>query len=151
MPKIPISQYTPQASEPVNVRANPGMFDGETQAIQRLGQGVANLGQGIGAIADEKAAMELKVQKADDFKASATLGLAMRASWDDFNNKRNKATDHTKWADEWDKTHAATVTANTPKGARKELADRLGMEANEFRVLRRGEVGQQAKAVGVAS
>lgn len=149
MPKIPISQYTPQASQPINVRANPGMFDGEAQAIQRLGQGVANLGQGIGAIADANAAIEKKVQGASDFKASATLDLALQEAWDKFQNGRNKATDETKWVEEWQKIHAATVEANSPKGARKELADKLAFQANAFKVLKSGDVGQQAKVVGL--
>ncbi len=142
MPTIPLYQFQPRSSGPSNVRADPGMLDKQYAAASRLGQAVAGL-------ADPLTDAMVRVQKAQNFKHVATVDMAMQEEWDNFQNNLNPSTDETKWVGDWQKQLDARLAKTMPKDAGPMLKEELALRTQQFRVRTSGDVGQQAKGIGV--
>jgi len=142
MPALNLFHFQPQASTPRNVRANPNMFDPQYAAASRVGQAVAGLG-------DVAANAMVRVQRANSFKHVAEMDMGLQEEWDNFQNNLNPSTDETKWQADWQKKLDARVAKTMPKDAGPQLKQELQLRTQNFRVRTSGDVGQQAKAVGV--
>lgn len=142
MPRIPLYSFQPQATQSMNVRADPGMFDRQAAATQRLGNAVADLGQ----VAADTA---FKLQRAQNFKTTSTLQTDMEDEWTQFQATLNPSSDETQWATQWQNRLDARVAKALPKGAGPILRDQIEAQTREFKIRTTGDVSQQAKAVGV--
>lgn len=142
MPKIPLYRHEPTPTQPGQPRANPGMFSAEAAATSRLGAAIAGIG-------DVMAAQAIRIQEAQAFKSTATLDTAMDEAWAAYQNGLNPSTDESKWVEGWQKTLDGVVAKVTPKEGGPELKQALELRAKSFRVRTSGDIGQQAKAIGV--
>lgn len=142
MPKIPLYSHQSQPTQSQNVRVNPGMFDQQAQAAQRLGGAVAGIGEVLGDTS-------FKLQQAQNYRHTAALQTAMDDEWNKFQDSLNPSSDETKWQENWQKTLDARVAQVMPKEAGPLLRQQIELQTQQFKVRTSGAVGHQAKAVGV--
>lgn len=142
MPRIPQYFHQSQPSQPVNVRVDTNLLSPQYAAGQRVGAAVAQTG-------DQMVDLSFQLQKAQNFKTSSALQMAMDEEWDNFQTTLNPATDETKWTEEWQKKLDARVSKMLPKAAGPLFREQLETTVNQYKVRSSSEVAQQAKAAGV--
>lgn len=142
MATIPLYHFRPQGSGSSGVRADTGMFNAERAAAVRVGAAVSDL-------ADPAVKAMQGLQAAKRFKQASELDTGMQEEWDAFQTSLNPSTDETKWAEEWGKKLDARVAKLMPKDAGEATRQELTARVKAFKVRTTGDIGQQAKALGV--
>lgn len=127
MPQIPLYSHTPTASGSVNVRANPGILDGEMQAMQRLGQSVAQVGNQAFDFAAKK-------QDALNFAKLADGERQMREGFLLFQDELKRNGDEKTWSASWE-MRAAEIEASVMKGVPPALKERMTAEVQGWKSL----------------
>jgi len=96
MPKIPLYQHTPQASQPNQVRANPNMYAGVGAAGERLGSALAGVGNTMADFA-------VKKMEAVNYSTLQDADRKMKEGWLLYQDELKTNPDETTWEDGWQK------------------------------------------------
>ncbi|EIQ00853.1 hypothetical protein OpiT1DRAFT_05410 [Opitutaceae bacterium TAV1] len=111
MPRVPLEYYQPQRTPESTVRANPGMFDAEHQALACVGGAVSQAGDVVGDFA-------LKLQRAENDALLADTRRRIKQEYDDFTNTwKDMSASPEKWEGEWNKRFEGVVKQVEREGA----------------------------------
>lgn len=117
------------------------MFDGQNQAMQRIGGAVAQLGE-------TGADWAVKLQQADNYRKKSELDLALNDEWNGFQQTITPAADPAKLVPDWEKKMAAVVASkgkDMPPSMQAEVSHLVG----QFKTQTTGQLGHLAQSMTI--
>ncbi len=127
MPKIPLYQHTPQASQPNQVRANPNMYAGVGAAGERLGSALAGVGNTMADFA-------VKKMEATNYSTLLDSERKMKEGWLLYQDEIKTNPDETTWEPRWLKQAAKIEKELGGKGVPEAIKPKLRAMTEDWKM-----------------